>query len=145
MENRSIDMRENWIQILKPDDFPKGGYFVVTDFRQNVDGMKIVLEDERDYVVEILFDGYPELTRISYEGERMRTWMEVQKKYQDQNFFADWFFYKVENSKLSQWIEEESYTSLLAEDFTHYCIITGDNVVDIVSSIEPAIVCKSTV
>ena len=136
MENRAIDMQENWI-VWNPSNLPKGEY-VVTDFVQNVDGVKIILDDEKN-IVEIFFDGTPSIIRISNEGLRMRTGREVLQKYYDDYFFRDWFLFKVENSKLSKWAEEESCGFYEAKQLTHYCIVTIEELIDVLASFEPIV------
>lgn len=140
MENRTINMQENWIQ-WKPTNIPEGE-FIVTDYIQNKDGTKFVLDDG-NIIVEILFDGITPIVRSSVEGIRMRTWGEVQQKYNDKFFFRNWFLYKVENSKLSKWAEEESCGFYVSEQLTHYCIVTSEEIIDILSTFEPAIFVKS--
>lgn len=139
MENRSIKMQENWIK-WNPAEVPEGE-FIATDYTQNIDGTKIVLEDG-NRIVEIIFDGITPIVRSSVEGIRMRTWGEVQKKYNDKLFFRKWFLYKVENSKLSKWAEEESCGFYCSEQLTHYSIVTGEEIIDILSTFEPVIFVK---
>lgn len=140
MENRTINMQENWIQ-WNPANIPEGE-FIVTDYIQNKDGTKFVLDDD-NRIVEILFDGIIPIVRASVEGIRMRTWGEVQQKYNDKFFFRNWFLYKVENSKLSKWAEEESCGFYVSEQLTHYCIVTSEEIIDILSTFEPTIIVKS--
>lgn len=129
-------MKENWV-IWNPLNLPKGNY-VVTEFLQNTDGTKITLSDESNNI-SILFDGITPLIRTSIEGIRMRTWGEVQQKYNNKYFFRNWFFYKVENSKLAKWAEEESCGFYVSEKLLHFCIVTGEDVIDILSTFEPDI------
>ncbi len=133
-------MQENWIK-WNPAKIPEGE-FIVTDFVQNQDGTKFVLNDGNS-IVEILFDGIPPIIRISVEGIRMRTWGEIQQKYNDKFFFRNWFLYKVENSKLSKWAEEESCGFYVSEQLTNYCIVTSEEIIDILSTFEPKIFVKS--
>jgi len=140
MENRAINMQENWIK-WNPSNIPEGE-FIVTEFIQDKDGAKIVLDDGNS-VVEILFDGITPIVRTSIEGIRMRTWGEVQQKYNDKYFFRNWFFYKVENSKLTKWAEEESCGFYVSEQLTHYCIVTCEEIIDVLSTFEPSIIIKS--
>ena len=137
MENRTINMQENWIK-WNPSNIPEGA-FIVTDYIQNKDGTKFILDDDNN-IVEILFDGITPIIRYSVEGIRMRTWGEVQQKYNDKFFFRNWFLYKVENSKLSKWAEEESCGFYVSEQLTHYCIVTSEEIIDIVSTFEPTII-----
>ena len=136
MENRAIDMNEDWVK-WNPIDLPDGEYFV-TKFIQDADGTIIMLDDEKNYV-EIFFDGIPTMVRSSIVGLRMRTWGEVQIKYQNKSFFKNWFLYVVSNSKLVNWAIEESCGFYEAYQFKHYCIVTLEEVIDILSTFEPEI------
>lgn len=133
MENR---YDEEWIKIKKYG-IPEGE-FVVTSFVQDIEGVKIVLEDDR-HTVKILFDGIPVLLRNTIEGMRMRTWGEVQSKYQDKNFFRDNFLYKVENSGLINWCVEESCGFYESNQLIHFCIVTSEEMIDIISTFEPIV------
>ena len=136
MENRALNVKENWIK-LNPLNLPDGDYCVIK-FLQNVDGTEITLSDESNNVT-VLFDGVTPLVRTSIEGIRMRTWGEVQQKYGNKYFFKDWFLYKVENSKLAEWAEEESCGFYKADKLLHFCIVTGEDIIDILSTFEPDI------
>ena len=48
----------------------------------------------------------------------------------------------MENSKLSKWAEEESCGFYVSEQLTHYCIVTSEEIIDILSSFEPTITVK---
>ena len=132
-------MQENWIK-WNPANIPEGE-FIVTDYVQNKDGTKIILTDENN-TVEVLFDGITPIIRYSVEGIRMRTWGEVQRKYNDKFFFRNWFLYKIINSELSKWAEEESCGFYVSNQLIHYCIVTSEEIIDILSSFEPIIVVK---
>ncbi len=105
---------------------------------QNSDGTKVVLDDEKT-VVEIFFDGIPSLVRSAAEGIRMRTWSEVQLKYQNKFFFQNNFFYQVQNSYLSKWAREESCNFYEEEQLIHYCIVTSEEVIDILAAFKPTV------
>jgi hypothetical protein len=77
MEDRAMNSKEEWVK-LQQHTIPEG-QFVVTSFIQNLDGVRIILDDEES-AVEIFFDGVPSLIRIAPEGVRMRTWGEIQLK-----------------------------------------------------------------
>ncbi len=136
MENRTINMNEEWVK-WNPTEVPNGKY-IVTKFIQDAEGVKLILDDEIN-LVEIFFDGVPVMMRSSDEGVRMRTWGEVQIKYQDKFFFRDWFLYIVNNSKLTSWVLEESCGFYDNSEIIHYCIVTQDDVIDILATFEPQI------
>ncbi|MCC8027700.1 MAG: hypothetical protein LIP16_20640 [Clostridium sp.] len=136
MENRAIEMQEEWVSINNYN-IPEG-QFIVTSFVQNAEGTEIVLDDER-ITVEVFFDGIPVLVRNAVENIRMRTWSEVQIKYQDKFIFRNTFFFEVKNSKLVQWSIEESCGFYDRSQLRHYCIVTGEEVIDVVATFEPTV------
>jgi len=142
MENRAIDMQEEWVK-WNPTNMPEGNYYV-TAMIQNGDGTKVILENEKN-AIEIFFDGVPVIVRTSVEGIRMRTWGEVQFKYNDKEFFRNWFFYMVENSKLSQWVEEECCGVYEARELSHYCIVTGTELIDVIATFDPTITMREII
>lgn len=131
-----MNTQEEWVK-LQQHKIPEG-QFVVTSFVQNSDGARIILDDEEN-IVEIFFDGVPSLIRIATEGIRMRTWGEIQLKYQDKFFFRNCFFYQVKNSKLTKWAIEESCNFYDSEQLNHYCIVTSEELIDILASFEPIV------
>lgn len=135
-KNREPELQEEWIK-LKQYGIPEGE-FIVTQLIQDGDGTKIVLDDEKDSV-EIFFDGIPVLVRNTVEGMRMRTWGAVQSKYADQSFFRGAVLFEVENSRLVQWCAEESCGFYEADELKHYCIVTGEELVDVVATFEPTV------
>ena len=100
MENKGTDFSEEWIKIKK-DDIPEGEY-IVTNFVQDLEGTKIFLNDG-EHNIEIFFDDIPVLVRNTIEGLRMRTWGNVQLKYNDKSIFRKSFFFEVKNSDLLKW------------------------------------------
>ena len=129
-------MQEKWIKIDK-FDIPKGE-FVVTKFTQDYRGTTIELDDEKN-IIEIFFDGIPVLLRNTVENARMRTWGEVQLMYHNKFFFRNIFLYEVQNSKLVQWLVEESCNFYEKNVLTHYCITTIEEVIDIIATFEPTV------
>jgi len=136
METNNKDMLEKWVK-WNPIDIPKGDY-IVTDFAQNSEGVKIILDNEKD-AIQIFFDGVPSIIRIAVEGIRMRTCREALDRYQDDLFFRNHFLFTIENSQLSKWVEEESCGFTEAENLMHYCIVTAAEVIDIIATFEPEV------
>jgi len=136
MESKSTYLNEEWVK-LEREIIPEG-HFIVTKFVQNVDGVKIALDDEKN-LIEIFFDGIPLLIRSATEGIRMRTWSEIQLKYQNKYFFKNWFFYQIHNSELSKWAIEESCGFYDEKQITHYCIVTSEEFIDILTTFKPSI------
>ena len=136
MENRAMNSQEEWVK-LQQHKIPEG-QFVITSIFQNSDGVRITLDDDEN-IIEIFFDGVPSLIRIAPEGIRMRTWGEIQLKYQDKLFFRNWFFYQVKDSKLIEWVVEESCNFYDSKQLNHYCIVTSEELIDILASFEPIV------
>jgi len=129
-------MQEEWVKI-GVDLIPKGR-FIVTSLVQDADGVKIALDDEKTSV-EIFFDGIPSMLRSSTEGIRMRTWGEVQTKYKDKSFFRNWFLFMVRKSSLTKWVTEESCNYYDTVELRHFCIVTSEELIDIIASFDPVI------
>lgn len=126
-------MKEKWICYDKVN-IPMGLYEVV-EIIQNSNGTKIELQSE-DYKVIICFD-FADSLRISDEGRRIKTYNEVIEIQEYRKDFVGIPLYKVINSEFCRWLREESagfYT-----EFSHYVIITINDIVDIISRDEPEI------
>lgn len=136
MENRAINMKEEWVK-LKQYNIPEG-QFIVNNFTQDLEGTKIVLDDEKN-TVEVFFDGIPVLVRSAVANIRMRTWSEVQLKYHDKLMFRNTFFFEVKNSKLVQWSNEEGCGFYEENQLRHYCIVTSEEVIDVLATFEPVV------
>ena len=136
MGNKEINFSEEWIKIIR-NDIPDGEY-IVTNFVQNINGTKIMLDDG-GHIVDIFFDGIPVLSRNTIEGIRMRTWGNVQLKYNDKFIFRKSFFFEVKNSELIKWCVQESCEFYENNQLKHYCIVTSEEMIDIVSTFEPII------
>ena len=136
MENRAVNMQEEWVK-LKQYNIPEG-QFIVNNFTQDLEGTKIVLDDEKN-TVEVFFDGIPVLVRSAVANIRMRTWSEVQLKYHDKSMFRNTFFFEVKNSKLVQWSNEEGCGFYEENQLRHYCIVTSEEVIDVLATFDPIV------
>ena len=84
--------------------------------------------------VEIRFEGVIASYRYTNESYCFGIFGELSKKYGD-DFYVNWSFFKINHSEYIKWITEKSYDL----GFTHFCIIGGDEVLDIVASYEPIV------
>ena len=126
---------EEWIKITD-DNIPKGDY-VVVNFVQNSNHTKISLSDGK-YTVLVIFNGIPILTQNTIEGIRMRTWGNAQLKY-NKYMFRESFLFEIKNSNLIKWCVQESCGFYKESQLKHYCIVTCEELVDIVSTFDPII------
>lgn len=137
MENRDIDFSEEWIKLIK-NGIPEGEY-IITNFIEDLNGVKILLLNEEEHIVEIIFDGFPVLVRSAAEGLRMRTWGNVQQKYNDKFIFRKSFLFEVRKSTLVKWCVQESCGFYEESQLKHYCIVTSEEIIDIISTFEPIV------
>lgn len=135
MENRANNSEE-WIKLGR-NKIP-GGEYIVTSFVQNLDGAKIVLNSDFN-MVEVIFDGIPVLVRNTIEGIRMKTWSEVQLKYNNKKFFRNCFLYQIKNSGLIDWAIDESCNFYDKSQLNHYCIVTSEELIDVLACFSPII------
>lgn len=136
MENREIGLEEEWIKFNNfkiPEE-----EFIVSSLEQDASGTRIVLASKVHKII-VFFDGIPVLLRSSEEGMRMRTWGEVQLMYSDKLYFRKSFLFEVKKSKLVKWCIDESCGFYEESQLKHYCIVTSEEFIDIVSTFEPEI------
>ncbi len=136
MENRTNNMNEDWIK-WNPINIEEGQYNII-DYTHNVNGVKLILTNEIKKI-EVFFDGIPLLIRYSIEGIRMKTWEGVQIKYKNKYFFKNWFLYLIHESQLVNWISTESCGFYDNYNLKHFCIVTGEELIDFISINEPTI------
>lgn len=136
MEDKRNDFSEEWEKIIS-NDIPEGEY-IVTSFSQDMTGTKILLSGEK-CEINIIFDGIPVLVRNTIEGIRMKTWGNVQVKYNDRFIFRKFFFFEIKKSELIKWCVEESCGFYDADRLRHYCIVTREKMIDIISTFDPII------
>ncbi len=91
-----------------------------------------------DMILEMIFSGIILNYMYSEQETRMMSWSIAQEKYNDKQYFRKNPVYKVENSLLIKWILIESCGFYSETDLTHYCIVTEQDIVDIISMCEPS-------
>lgn len=101
------------------------------------DGTKIELANN-NCIVTIHFPKPIEFLRTSDEGNRIRTTHDILAEY-GETIFREHAIFKILNSELSAWLENETFTILNQENFTHFLIATNNDITEIVSFNEPLI------
>lgn len=94
-------------------------------------------------ILTVSFSGAVPVYLCSEEGMRMMSWATAQEKNKDKFYFTKWPVYKVENSCMVDWVFMESCGFYSADTLTHYCIVTDQEIVDIISMCEPKITVKT--
>lgn len=84
--------------------------------------------------VEIKFGGVVTSYRYTNESYCFGVFGELSRKYGD-GFYSKWSFFKINNSDYVKWIINKSYDS----GFIHFCIVGGDEMLDIVACYEPEV------
>lgn len=87
--------------------------------------------------VNLVFDCFVPVFLYSYEGIRMATYTPVQEKYNDKYYFRKWFIYEIKNSGFLKWAMAECGGLYQNYNMRHFCIVTADDVVDILACGEP--------
>lgn len=141
MNNNDIYMQmkeyENYIH-WNPDNLAYGSANYV-EIHEDNESIKFVICCDRR-TIELLFVGIVPVYMRSEEGIRMLSWSIVQEKNKDKAYFQKWPIYKVENSCLIKWALTESCGLYSDNSLTHYCIVTDQEIIDILSMCEPIIV-----
>lgn len=136
MENSSSEIQEEWMK-LEQFGIPEGE-FVISSIVQNMEGTIIILDDEM-CTIEVFFDGIPVLVSNAVANIRMRTWSEIQIKYHDKYIFRNAFLFEIRKSRLVEWLAEEGCGFYKKSTLRHYCLVTIEEVVDVISTFEPII------
>jgi hypothetical protein len=131
-------MNEIWTQ-WKPIDGLSYGYYIDA-INDTFDGFSIWLaeEQERSKGVLVSFQNSVYAYRSTSEGFRQRTISMLNDNYED-NFYAQWSFFKVENSKYLQWLSQESFTLTDFLSVNHFVFIAQDSILDIAATYEPRV------
>ncbi|TFJ46870.1 hypothetical protein CKN80_03795 [Carnobacterium divergens] len=116
--------------------YPTGTY-ELEKILYNRDGTKIELANN-NCIVTIHFPKPIEFLRTSDEGNRIRTTHDILAEY-GETIFREHTIFKILNSELSAWLENETFTILNQENFTHFLIATNNDITEIVSFNEPLI------
>lgn len=117
---------------LKLDGIPKN--CLVISLHDGFDGLKITLisEDELDKKKEFVihFENYLGYRNFN-ESERLKLW-EI-----DNLTKVDWSYFIISESELTNWIVDESFGIVSKDEVTHFLITTQEDIIDIISYVEP--------
>ena len=102
-------------------------------------GLLITLRaDNNEQVIEIFFNDSIDAFRYTNESFCFKIFENLTKQYGD-DFYKNWSFFKVQNSEYLQWLSNKSHGWSDSFSFTHFCILGGDEIVDIVTNYEPEV------
>ncbi|HVX00571.1 MAG TPA: hypothetical protein VHA52_09090 [Candidatus Babeliaceae bacterium] len=129
-------MKEEWIRWQPLSNLAEKYYIDALIYNKS---LKILLSEENDDFKKILvtFESRINAFRFTEESYRLKLFGDLREQY-TADFFGRWTFFKVSNSSYIQWLFEQSII-LRNSDLTHFSVIGGDEVVDIVSTDEPKV------
>ena len=115
------------------------GNYYIDLVEQSHNGFRILLEQEDTaQKIEILFTGLVLAYRGTEEGVRFHLFTLLSEEYGTE-FYAQWTFFKVENSSYIKWVSGECYGVVDNLEPMHFVIMGLDLVLDIVASYEPQV------
>lgn len=131
-------MKEKWIKWFPIKDQSKGNFYI--DKIEDVeDGLKIfVTADNDSFKLAFIFKGNSWSYRSTNESHRVLTISKLSEEY-GVDFYKDWGFFKIENSRYAKWVIEES--GGFYDDFepNHFVFKGLEWIVDVVDEYEPEI------
>ncbi len=86
----------------------------------------------------ITFNGSADSYKYTNESFCFKIFGDLSDKYGD-DFYSNWSFFKITDSDYLKWLSDKSCTVSDTLSFQHYCIIGGDEVVDVLSQKEPEV------
>jgi hypothetical protein len=129
---------EEWIQ-WKPIKELSSKYYIKSLVDQ-IENFKVILTplNSEKGSVELVFKyGVEAYTKVE-ESFRVKLIHDLDKKY-GINFYGNWTFFKINNSKYISWLSEQSYQWSDTHSFIHLCLVTSNAVVDIITTYEPKV------
>ncbi|MBI9048823.1 MAG: hypothetical protein JEZ00_05375 [Anaerolineaceae bacterium] len=93
--------------------------------------------------IEIKFRNSVEAYRSTYETYRHYL-LEILDKTYGMEFFTKWSFFKVKNSDYIKWLSEQSCGIWDSKTITHFSIMGGESIVDVIANYDPIVVLKQT-
>ncbi|QQE74225.1 hypothetical protein KDJ56_20675 [Brevibacillus composti] len=131
-------MQENW-ERWEPV-FGLSSKYYVESLSDSIEGFRILLSDANDEKkkVEVIFEDSVHAYRSTDESFRQSAINMIDELYGTE-FYAEWTFFKVTNSKYIQWLSEQSYGITESESLIHFSILAGDSIVDVIAAYEPKI------
>jgi|DEB19_MinimDraft_3_1074340.scaffolds.fasta_scaffold46591_2 hypothetical protein len=139
MSNMRI-ITEKWIKWVPTEGLANKYY--IHEVRSNIDSgfsIKLIDDDNDQKSITLVFPESVWCYRSNDEGIMQDTIAILNALY-PKDFYSHWTFFKVENSNYLKWIAEESGGLYERWGLQHFCIITDDEMLDIITTYEPNII-----
>ena len=128
-------MAENWIP-WKPNGTVLAEQYYASKLCSDIEGLSLFLEDQNSTnKIRVLFKGTIASYRETYEGFRLE---KIQSLY-DQDYDGNWTFFTIQNSSYIKWLAETSLEIITEDRYTHFCFLTEESIIDVISKFEPTI------
>ncbi|MCS0672455.1 hypothetical protein [Cytobacillus firmus] len=72
------------------------------------------------------------------EGKLLSTIQRIYSEYSE--YYLDWVFFKIDNSKFIEWFHQENYEMYTDFNIEHYLFKTPNDVIEVLSNIPPSII-----
>lgn len=118
------------LQIFECDSFCLQGRKLV-DFKYSSGTLSLVLSSDKEGMIKVVFD-WAHSFRVTDEGDLLKMQDELNGK-------MTTGIYIVGESNYLTWFNEQSFSIHDDESINHYLIVTGDDVIDVLSSVSPVI------
>ncbi len=113
--------------------------FFIENFQMSYNGIHIKLCSENENKkIEILFFNGADAYRCTNESWCFDIFAVLKKKH-GANFYADWSFFKIENSNYVQSLSATSAGVSEHTSFYHFCIVGNDEVIDVLATYQPQV------
>ena len=135
--NKIKDFNEQWYR-WDPVFGVKGNYYVQKILDEDGAFKFILNNKEQNQIVEVAFPQTIAAIRIADEGVVFMLFDRLSSKY-GEDFYANWAFFKVENSDCLRWLSGGTAGFSEKYELTHYVIKGLDLVIDVVTRHAPIV------
>ncbi len=126
---------ENWAR-WEPISNLSGKYYVDTILLSEAGLIIRLFEGSKK--LELNFRYAADSYKYTNESFCFKIFGDLSSRYGD-DFYNNWSFFKVTNSNYLQWLSEKSRTYSDYFPFQHFCIIGGNEIIDVLAQKEPEV------
>lgn len=128
---------EEWTR-WEPIQGLEGKYYLESFAWKEAGFIVKLISEEKGKKIQILFDNFIDAFRYTNESFYLKILDNASQK-DDIDFYSDFSLFKVTNSEYLAWILEKSCNLSDSMNFIHFCILGGDEFIDIVTNYEPKV------
>lgn len=138
-KNKEKNMQEKWTQ-WRPLSNLSDRYYIESISDNFKEGFKIILADAHEKTRNVLIH-FPHSVNAYRRTDETFTLLTIGylDKVYGGSFYANWTFFKAENSEYLKWLSEQSHTISDSYKIMHYALITDEEIIDIACTYEPTV------